>query len=125
MKQNKGFTLLIAIVVTSMMLIVSFVVANVALKQLVLADAGVESQYAFYNADSGADCAVYWDLKRGNNGISPFATSTAGSISCGSNTVTTGSQTISTVPTQPSVIGGGGNSNSLYDLKSYTDSVSK
>ncbi len=118
MKKNKGFTLLIAIVVTSMMLIVSFVVANVALKQLVLADAGVESQYAFYNADSGADCAVYWDLKNGN-GTSPFATSTGGTISCGSTgSISSGSQTVSTVPTQSSVIGGGGVSNptSIFQL---------
>ena len=56
-----GFTLLIAIVTTSMLLIVSFVVVNIALKQLVLANAGKESQHAFYNADSGTECAVYWE----------------------------------------------------------------
>lgn len=117
MKKNKGFTLLIAIVVTSIMLLVSFVVTNIALKQIVLADAGVESQYAFYNADSGADCAIYWDLV--NSGSSAFATSTTGNITCGSNSnITTGNQTIQTVPTQLSLIGGGGISNptSIFQL---------
>ncbi|KND48104.1 MAG: hypothetical protein AB201_00700 [Parcubacteria bacterium C7867-006] len=114
---KRGVTLLIAIVVTSMMLMVSFVVANVALKQLVLADAGVESQYAFYNADSGADCAVYWDIK--NSTVSQFATSTAGTITCGSNTIGVGNpQTVSTVPSVSALIGGGGNSNptSIFQL---------
>src|SRR3990167_3653584 len=63
MKNNKGFTLLVAIVTTSLLLLVSFVVVNVALKQLVLANASQESQYAFYAADSGTECAVYHDLK--------------------------------------------------------------
>lgn len=60
--KNKGFTLLIAIITTSMLLIVSFVVVNVALKQLILANASKESQYAFYAADGGTECAVYWDF---------------------------------------------------------------
>lgn len=83
-----------------------------------MSSAGVESQYAFYNADSGADCAVYWDLKRLNNGLSPFSTTTPGSISCGGVTVTTGSQTVNTVPSQLSSVGGGGKTNptSIFQL---------
>jgi hypothetical protein len=106
MKRNKGFTLLIAIVTTSMLLVVSFVVVNIALKQLILANASRESQYAFYAADGGTECAIYWDLI--DSTISQFATSTAGSIACNGSTITTGSQTVPTLPTQGSVIGGGG-----------------
>ncbi len=107
--EQKGFTLLIAIIVTSMFLIVSFVVINVALKQLILSYAGEESQYAFYAADSGLECASYWDLKDSNN--SAFSTSTAGNITCNSQGISTGSQTVPTIPSQPSRIGGGGNAN--------------
>jgi hypothetical protein len=71
-KNKNGFSLLVAVITTSMFLIVSFVVANVALKQLVLSRANQESQYAFYNADSGTECAVYWDLKN-PSGKSAFA----------------------------------------------------
>jgi hypothetical protein len=71
-KNKKGFSLLVAVITTSMFLIVSFVVANVALKQLVLSRANQESQYAFYNADSGTECAIYWDLKN-PTGKSAFA----------------------------------------------------
>lgn len=118
MRQDKGFTILISVVVTSIMLLVSFVIINVSLKQVLMSSAGVESQYAFYNADSGADCAVYWDLKRLNNGLSPFSTTTPGSISCGGVTVTTGSQTVNTVPSQQSLVGGGGEPNptSIFQL---------
>ncbi len=83
-KNKKGFTLLIAIVVTSMLLIISFVVANIAYKQLILANSNQESQYAFYNADSGIECAVYWDFR---NGTTAFATATTASISCNGQTI--------------------------------------
>jgi Tfp pilus assembly protein PilX len=78
-ESKKGFTLLIAIVVTSMLLIISFVVANIAYKQLILANSNQESQYAFYNADSGIECAVYWDFK---NGVSAFNQPLSGSPVC-------------------------------------------
>ncbi len=80
MKNQKGFTLLVATVTTSILLIVSFVVVNVALKQLVLAYSGQESQFALYNADAGIECALYWDL---NNGpVSAFGGATATNIQC-------------------------------------------
>jgi hypothetical protein len=115
MKKNhyqKGFTLLIAIVTTGMLLLVSFVVANIALKQLVIAYTGEESQNAFYAADSGIECATYNDIKK-VGGISPFATTTiGGTVVCNDQIITTGSQNaIPTSPTQPSVIGGGGDAN--------------
>lgn len=62
-KRNKGFTLLIAVVTTSLLLLVSFVVADIALKQIILSSSNQDSQYAFYSADSGAECAVYWDAQ--------------------------------------------------------------
>jgi len=110
-----GFTLLIAIVTTSMLLIVSFVVVNIALKQLVIADANKQSQYAFYAADAGTECAVYWDL---GDSVSPFATSTVGgSITCNDQNITSG-QEVDTIPSQSSRIGGGGAEfpNSIFQL---------
>lgn len=105
MQKKRGFTLLIAIVVTSLLLAISFVVANVAFKQLLISKANKESQYAFYAADSGVECAVYWDLKDGS--FSAFATSTNGTISCNGQSISTGSESVPTVPSQSSVIGGG------------------
>lgn len=108
--KNKGFTLLVAILTTSMLLIVSFMVANLAFKQLIIANANTESQYAFYAADSGVECAVYHDL---DTAVSKFATTTTGTIACNGQTgITTGSQTVPTLPaSQSSLVGGGGNPN--------------
>jgi len=105
--------MLIAIITTSMLLIVSFVVVNIALKQLVLANAGRESQYAFYAADSGTECAVYWDLI--DSTLSKFDTATPGTIVCNGQTISDGSQTVKTMPAnQPSDIGG--DSVSIFQL---------
>ncbi|MEQ1561479.1 MAG: hypothetical protein ABL899_02010 [Nitrospira sp.] len=79
---QSGFTLLIAIVLASSFLVISFVVVNVAFKQLRLTNAGQESQYAFYASDAGTECAVYWDLKV--SGSSPFL-SPFSAISCGNS----------------------------------------
>ena len=109
-KKQTGFTLLASIITTSMLIIVSFVVANVALKQLVLSRSGQESQYALYNADSGMECAIFWDLKNAG-GVSAFARSTANTITCNGQSITSGQS----VPTSPSpttsIVGGGGNAN--------------
>lgn len=108
-RSDAGFTLLLAITITSMLLLVSFVVANLALKQLSLSFSSQESQFAFYSAESGTECAVYWDIKN-PSGVSAFDTSTPGNISCnGQNGITTGSQTVPTIPSQSSLVGGGGN----------------
>ena len=106
-KKNKGFTLLAAIVTTSLLLIVSFVVVNVAFKQLALSFSNEESQYAFFAAESGIECALYWDL---NGDTSQFATSTAGSITCNGQLIETG-QSVPTTPSQSSLVGGGGSAN--------------
>lgn len=111
--KNKGFTLLVAIITTSMLLIVSFVVVNIALKQIILANAGRESQHAFYAADSGVECAVYWDLK--NSSLSEFDMVTPGTITCDGQTISSGSQVVPTIPSQPSVVGG--NSNSIFKIE--------
>lgn len=108
--RKAGFTLLISIIVTSMLLVVSFVVVNIALKQLVLASSSKESQYAFYAADAGTECAIYWDLKA-NSGVSSFDINNAGTVQCNGQTISTNSQSVPTIPAQPSLIGGGGVSN--------------
>lgn len=108
MHTQKGFSLLLSIVVTSILLVISFVVSNIAYRQLVISSTNKESQYAFYAANSGVDCAIYWDLTQGT---SRFSTSTAGTINCGGTSISTGSQTVNTVPSQSSRIGGGGNLN--------------
>jgi Tfp pilus assembly protein PilX len=97
--KDSGFALLFAVITTSILLLVSFVVADLAYKELILTSTGQQSQIAFYTADSGIECALYWDLKNPNNpGISAFATSTPGAVTCNSQTVVAGSET--TLPSE-------------------------
>lgn len=89
MKEQKGFTLLISVVVTSMLLIISFAVVNVAVKQLILSNSNEESQYAFYNADSGIECALFWDFNGGESAFDPAAAS-PNTITCNNQNFTVG-----------------------------------
>lgn len=59
---KKGFTLLFAILVSILILAVGASIINIALKQVILSGAGRESQFAFYAANTGMECALFWDL---------------------------------------------------------------
>jgi len=62
MQDQKGFTLLFAILVSILVLAVGASIISIAIKQVILSGAGRESQYAFYAANTGVECALYWDL---------------------------------------------------------------
>ena len=89
--KNKGMTLFIAVTVMGILLFISFAVVNIALKGTIFASSGRDSQFAFYAADAGLECALYWDSK-----YDYFSTSTANTITCA---------------TQSSLVGGGGDAN--------------
>lgn len=72
---KKGFTLLFAVLVSIMVLAVGASIINISLKQLILSGAGRESQFAFYAANTGMECALYWDLNGvivGQDGIARY-----------------------------------------------------
>lgn len=74
-----GFTLFVSLLVTSLLLAVSFSLSDIVLKQLVFSQSARESQISFYAADSGAECALFWDRKDAFGTTTPygaFATST-------------------------------------------------
>jgi hypothetical protein len=77
----RGYTLLFAVLVSALVLGVGVSILNIARKELLLNSSARESQYAFYAADTGYECAVYNDL-----GVpsSAFSTSSpAASVQCG------------------------------------------
>ncbi len=69
---SRGFTLFIAVIVSSLFLAIGFSLASLSVKQQIISSIGKESQFAFYAADTGIECALYWDFK----GANVFATST-------------------------------------------------
>ena len=61
-QNNKGFTILFAVLVSTLVLSVGASVINIALKQLALSGSARDSQFAFYAANTGIECAAYWDF---------------------------------------------------------------
>lgn len=61
---KRGFTLLLAAIISAIVLSVGLAIYSIAQKQLLLSSLGKYSQFAFYNADSGAECALYWDVRQ-------------------------------------------------------------
>jgi hypothetical protein len=96
---NRGFTLFYALLVSSLALAIGAAIFDITIREIDLASASTQSQYAVYAADSGAECALYWESKyvnaaTNNNGgtNSAFATSstdgqavlvTGGNLNCG------------------------------------------
>lgn len=109
MKNKRGMTLFIAIVVMGILLFISFAVVNITLKGTLFSTLGRDSQYAFYAAESGIECALYWDSKPTSG--SAFATSStpgSSSITCaGMAPIFTDTQNQITGTSTNSFIGGG------------------
>jgi Tfp pilus assembly protein PilX len=60
--KQRGFTLFIAAMVSSVLLSLAIYMAGIAQKELLLTNLARESQYAFYAADAGAECMLYMDF---------------------------------------------------------------
>ena len=79
-RSREGFTLLLSLVVVSIVLSVGLGVFDIVFRELIFSGMSRESQKAFYAADTGAECALYWDLKEG-----PISSTTPSTISCANN----------------------------------------
>ncbi len=73
---KRGFTLLLAAIIASIAIALGAAIFDIAQKQIILSSSARESQFAFYAADTGAECALYWDLR-----CQYFATTTPSSCS--------------------------------------------
>ena len=93
--KNRGFTLFIAITLTATLLLVAAGVVALAVRQSFILNSGRESQHAFYAADSGIECALYWDMKN-PSGTSAFSQSSGSQISCNNQTMAVGGNSVST-----------------------------
>jgi len=59
---RRGFTLLFAVLVGGLLLALGIAISSIAVKEIVLSSSGRESQFAFYAADSGIECVLFWDI---------------------------------------------------------------
>jgi len=82
--RKRGFTLLLAALVASVALSLGASIYDIVSKELALSSIGQDSQYAFYAADTAAECALYWDSR-----FNWFSTSTPSmTASCDKQTIT-------------------------------------
>ena len=72
-KKNRGFVLLFAMVLSSIILAVALGVTNIALKEVNFSTSGKDANDAFFAADTGAECALFYD--KNLSVTDPFPTS--------------------------------------------------
>ncbi|MBX4189373.1 pilus assembly PilX N-terminal domain-containing protein [Candidatus Parcubacteria bacterium] len=61
--KERGITLFIAMIVTATLLLISTGIVTLAVREAKISSTARESQHAFYAADTGIECALYWSAK--------------------------------------------------------------
>ncbi|MFA6094371.1 MAG: pilus assembly PilX N-terminal domain-containing protein [Candidatus Paceibacterota bacterium] len=86
--RSQGVTLFIAVLVVSMLSLASLSISNIALKQVLIGGSVKSSQKAYVAADSGMECALYWDTHNYDNEGSLFNhTYSPETFTCGTGVV--------------------------------------
>jgi len=81
-QKKRGFALLIAVIFMSVMLSFGLALGSLSYKQQILASSAIQSQYAFYAADAGLECALYADQQQNLFAYPPSAPPSAPSMTC-------------------------------------------
>ncbi len=68
-KKNNGFALLYAVMLSSILLAITIGVLNIALKEINFSTSAKDTNDAFFAADTGAECALYYD--KSDNSVFP------------------------------------------------------
>ena len=75
LNKKEGFTLLVASLIASLMLVVGLAIFNITFKEVQLTATSRDSQLAFFAADMGMECALFWDVTHTGFSDTVFATS--------------------------------------------------
>ena len=88
---KKGFVILYALIVMSILLMLTISITNINVREYQLSQYGSESLSSYYAAESGLECALYWDLKEEKSAFRYDATEPTGrDIYCMGNTYRVG-----------------------------------
>jgi len=83
--RQKGFVSLIALLLANVFLMIGLSVYSISIKELGLSFGGRESLFAFYAADGGMECALYWDIQQEAFATSSLVRLDPQEIDCGGN----------------------------------------
>ncbi len=81
--KESGFVALFTVLLVSVILAMAIGIASISLKEIVLSSSASDGSKAFYAADSGVECALYYD--RVNAGVGNFFGS-GSNFTCNGNT---------------------------------------
>jgi Tfp pilus assembly protein PilE len=82
-KKEKGFVILISIMVSLILLSVGAFIASVAVREIMLSSSAKQSQAAFFAADAVLECALFKEFKEGGFDTTNYAThNQINSLSC-------------------------------------------
>jgi len=70
-KKNRGFVILYAVMISSMLLAISLGVANISLKEINFSTSAKDTNDAFFATDTGAECALLNDKSTGSVFVDP------------------------------------------------------
>jgi hypothetical protein len=73
--KRSGFAMLFTVLVMTLILSMALGISNITFKQTILSSLAKDSQIAFYQADAGIECALYYDLNvttHSFNGVNPI-----------------------------------------------------
>ncbi len=87
---KQGFTLFMALLAVNVVLVVGLSVYGIIIREIELSGLGRDSQMAFYAADTGIECALFWAIKK-----DAISTTTPSTIECLEQTITAGGSPIS------------------------------
>ncbi len=104
-QNNRGYTLLFAVLVSSIVLSVGISILTISKKEFLLSSSARESISAFYAADSGLECALYH-----SDNTSVFSTTT-------NSTVNLSLGCMGVNPIVANVVSGSDTYNFTFDLK--------
>lgn len=88
--KKRGVTLLLAIFISALALSIGLGIFTIIFGELGISGTSKESLEALYAADSGIECALFWDIKQ-----QAFSTSTSNNISCAGNSFSVGGSSLS------------------------------
>jgi hypothetical protein len=85
--KKEGFALLYSVVIISLILTIAISISNTSYKQTILSSLAKDSQIAFYQADAGAECGMYYDLVLNQFPLGTVVAGAPATISCGTKTL--------------------------------------
>ena len=85
-KINSGFVLLFSIMISSIILLITLGVSNIALKEINFTISAKDTNDAFFAADTGAECALFNDKTSG--GLESAFIENGSGVSCLGTTIT-------------------------------------